>query len=301
MKTAIPVALQTPSVALRSYAPRSFVQRLRLSWSGWLGLCIIVAFVVMALAADWIAPHDPNKLHPAFILAPPNLSFPFGTDHLGRCILSRVIFAARASLGTAALAVTLIMGIGVLVGVISGYVGGLVDGVLMRIVDVLLATPSLILALAIVGMLGTGLRSVIIAVGSVWWVSYARILRGLTLSLRARPYIESARALGVGHARMLSRHILPHIASPLLVLLTLELGQLILALAGLNFLGLGVQPPTPEWGAMLNEGRPYLLSSPQVMIYPGLAIALVVFGFNVLGDGLRDALDPRLKRTLRDR
>jgi peptide/nickel transport system permease protein len=277
---------------------RAFRPRMRLSWSGRLGLGIIVLFVLMALTANWVAPHDPNQLHPAAIQAPPSLRFPFGTDHLGRCMFSRVLFAARISLSAATLAAALIVAVGVVIGLASGYWGGLLDSIAMRLVDVLLAIPSLVLALAIVGTIGTGLSSVILGVVSVWWVSYARIVRSLVLSVRERAFIESARALGANHWRILVRHIWPQVLPPVLILLTLELGQLILALAGLNFLGLGVQPPTSEWGAMLNEGRPYLLTTPRLMLFPGGAIALVVLGFNLLGDGLRDALDPRLGRMV---
>jgi len=165
----------------------------------------------------------------------------------------------------------------------------------MRVVDVLLAFPSLILALAIAGMLGPGLVHVMIGLAAVWWVGYARIVRGLVLSVRERQFVEAAQAVGASHARTLWRHVLPNVMPPVIVLFTLDMGGLILAISGLNFLGLGVQPPWPEWGAMLNEGRPFLFSAARLMIYPGLAISLVVIGLNMLGDALRDVLDPRLR------
>jgi peptide/nickel transport system permease protein len=266
-----------------------------LDWSAWLGVGLVVTCFLAALAAPVLAPNDPTALHPAQALAGPGLRFPLGTDNLGRCMLSRLLYGARYSLGTAALAAVLIMTIGVSLGAISGYYRGFIDSLLMRVVDVLLAFPSLVVALAVAGILGPGIVHAMLGLVSVWWVGYARVMRGLVLAVRERPYVESARTIGASDGRILWRHILPNVVPPVIVLATLEMGQLILALAGLNFLGLGAQPPAAEWGAMLNEGRPFLLIAPQLMIYPGLAISLVVLGFNLLGDGLRDALDPRLR------
>ncbi|HEX2249952.1 MAG TPA: ABC transporter permease subunit, partial [Gemmatimonadales bacterium] len=176
----------------------------------------------------------------------------------------------------------------------AGYYGRLLDEFLMRIVDVLLAFPSLVLALAIAGTLGPGIVNVMIGLICVWWVSYARIVRGMVLALRERHFIEAARCLGAGDGRIILRHIMPNILPSVVILATLEMGELILAISALNFLGLGAQPPTPEWGAMLSDGRPFLLAAPQLMIYPGLAISAAAVGFNLLGDGLRDVLDPHL-------
>jgi peptide/nickel transport system permease protein len=187
------------------------------------------------------------------------------------------------------------MVIGVMVGAVAGYFGGWLDDVLMRIVDILLAFPGLILALAIVGMLGPGIENVVLGFVAVWWVSYARVTRSLVLSLRERDFIEATRSVGASNWRIILRHILPNVLPPVIVLITLEMGRLLLAISGLSFLGLGAQPPTPEWGAMLNAGRRLLQRAPELMIYPGLAISLAVMGFNLLGDGLRDALDPHLK------
>ncbi|MBA3438619.1 MAG: ABC transporter permease subunit [Pyrinomonadaceae bacterium] len=259
------------------------------------GLVIIALLAVLALAAPIIAPHDPAAQHLHERLAAPNLTFPLGTDNLGRCLLSRLLYGARVSLTAATTASVLVLLIGVSVGAIAGYAGGWVDMAIMRLVDLLLAFPLLVLALAITGFIGVGMGSVLVGVMSVWWASYARIVRGLVLSLRERPFVEAARAIGASPARIIIRHLLPNVIPPIIVLATLEMGSLLLVISGLNFLGLGVQPPTPEWGAMLNDGRPFLRSAPQLMIYPGLAISLAVMGFNLLGDGLRDKLDPRLK------
>ncbi len=267
----------------------------RLGWSGRLGLLIIIVFALIGLIGPWLAPHDPAAIDPAHSFAAPSWQHPLGTDNLGRCLLSRLLYGTRLSLGTAVVATLIITTIGVTIGAVSGYYGGWLDGLLMRLVDILLAFPSLIIALAIVGTLGAGIVNAIIGLVCVWWVGYARILRGMVLASRAQPYVEAAHALGAGHGRILWRHILPNVVSPVIVLVTLELGQLILALAGLNFLGLGAQPPTPEWGSMLNAGRPFLQTAPQLMIYPGVTIAIVVLGFNLLGDSLRDLLDPYLR------
>ena len=267
----------------------------RLGWSGGLGLLIIIGFALIGLIGPWLAPHDPAAIDPAHSFAAPSWQHPLGTDNLGRCLLSRLLYGTSLSLGTAVVATLIITTIGVTIGAVSGYYGGWLDGLLMRLVDILLAFPSLIIALAIVGTLGAGIVNAIIGLVCVWWVGYARILRGMVLASRAQPYVEAAHALGAGHGRILWRHILPNVVSPVIVLVTLELGQLILALAGLNFLGLGAQPPTPEWGSMLNAGRPFLQTAPQLMIYPGVTIAIVVLGFNLLGDSLRDLLDPYLR------
>lgn len=295
---ASPLSGPEEDVSLSSNDGHRFWTTWALGWSGWLGLLLILLFALVAVAAPLLAPHDPTELNPAQIQAGPSWEFPLGTDNLGRCLLSRLIYGSRLSLGVAFLASTVIMIIGVTVGAVSGYYGGWVDMLIMRVVDVLLAFPSLVVALAIAGTLGPGILSVMIGLVSVWWVDYARIVRGLVLSVRERSYVEAAGAIGSSHGRILWRHILPNVIPPVIVLVTLELGQLILALAGLNFLGLGAQPPTPEWGSMLNEGRPFLQTEPQLMIYPGVAIALVVLGFNLMGDGLRDALDPYLRRYL---
>lgn len=274
---------------------RSVFGYLRRDRAALAGLIIVVMLVVLALAAPVIAPHDPAAQHPAQRLASTSLAFPLGTDNLGRCLLSRLLYGARVSLATAGAASLIVLLIGVSLGAVAGYAGGWVDIFIMRVVDLLLAFPLLVLALAITGFIGVGMGSVLIGVVSVWWASYARIVRGLVLSLRERPFIEAAQSVGVRPARLIIRHVIPNVISPIIVLATLEMGGLILAISGLSFLGLGAQSPTPEWGSMLNDGRPFLQSAPRLMIYPGLMISFAVLGFNLLGDGLRDALDPRLK------
>ncbi len=258
------------------------------------GLVILTFFALIAAAAPLLAPNDPLTIETDRRLEGPSGDFPLGTDHLGRCVLSRLLYGSRWSLGTVAVASVLIVGVGVTVGAVSGYYRGPVDAVLMRMVDVLLAFPALIPAMAIVGMLGPGMLHVLIATVAVWWAGYARLVRGLTLSLRERQFIEAARALGAGDLRIVSRQLVPNLLPPVLVLASVEMGSLVLTMAGLSFLGLGAQPPTPEWGAMLSDGRGYLLTAPQLMIYPGLAISLAVIGFNLVGEGVRDLLDTRL-------
>jgi peptide/nickel transport system permease protein len=260
------------------------------------GALIVGIIAAAAVAAPWVAPHDPTAVDSRAILAPPSAQHWLGTDNLGRDIFSRLVYGARWSLGAAASAAAAIVLVGITVGVIAGYVGGLVDDLLMRVVDVLLAFPSLVLALAIVGTLGPSLQNVMIGMVAIWWVDYARVMRGLTLGVRDREYVTAAQCAGAAAPWVILRHVMPNVIPSVLVLATLELGGLILAISGLSFLGLGAQPPTPEWGTMLNDGRPFFQRAPQLMIYPGLAITLVVVGCNLLGDGLRDVLDPRLKR-----
>ena len=260
------------------------------------GLVLILIFAAAALAAPLIATHDPTEIDPMAMLAPPSAEHWLGTDNLGRDIFSRLVYGARWSLGASALATLAIVLVGITVGVIAGYFGGLLDDVLMRLVDVLLAFPSLVLALAIVGTLGPSLVNVMIGMVAVWWVDYARVMRGLTVGVREREYVVAARCVGASSRRTIVRHVLPNVVPSMIVLATIELGGLMLAISGLSFLGLGAQPPTPEWGTMLNDGRGFFQRAPQLMLYPGLAITLVVVGCNLLGDGLRDVLDPRLNR-----
>lgn len=258
------------------------------------GLAIVTVCGLVAVFAPWLAPYDPLE-----IAGPgrqgPSAEHLLGTDALGRDFLSRLAHGARLSLGSAFVAAVLVLILGVVFGGSAGYYGGILDAVIMRVVDVILAFPGLILALAVAGLFTPGLMTVMVALVTVWWVSYARILRGLVLSVREREFVKSARVLGAGNARIMLRHVLPHVVPPIIVLITLEMGSLVLAISGLNFLGVGAQPPTPEWGAMLNEGRGYFRSDFRMIVAPGTAITIAVLGFNLLGDGLRDVLDPKTR------
>ncbi|MDQ3642598.1 MAG: ABC transporter permease [Actinomycetota bacterium] len=255
------------------------------------GLVIVAALAVAAVLAPVIAPHDPLKFGPAR-LQPPSWGHLFGTDRLGRDILSRLLFGARLSVGIAIVAALVMLVVGLIVGSVAGLVGGVVDAVLMRVADIALAFPSLIFALAVAGLFKGGITTLVVALVVVQWAGYARLVRGNVLSLREREYVEAARASGASQIRILRRHIWPAVISPLVVLGSLEIASMILAISALSFLGLGVQPPAPEWGAMVNEGRNFLFSAPHAVLFPGLAIGVAAFGFSLLGDSLRDALDP---------
>ena len=264
-----------------------------------IGGVIIVLFFLIALLAPLLAPQPPNALSLKDALTPPCREYTLGTDEFGRSILSRIIFGARVSLNIALIASAVALGIGVPLGALAGYYGGWFDSIVQGLVDLTWAFPTILAALAIMFILGTGLHSVMIAVGVVYWAGYARITRGQFLALREEEYVQAARAVGASNLRIIWRHLLPNSLAPLLVQLSLGMGQVILIEASLSFLGLGAQPPTPSWGAMLSNGRAYLLAAPWLTLFPGLAIMLVVLGFNLMGDGLRDALDPRLSHIKR--
>jgi peptide/nickel transport system permease protein len=293
-----PLATAAAPPAREAWRPRRalLLRRLLKERAAVAGLVVLVVFVGVAVAAPVLAPYDPTQVDARAILAPSSSEHWLGTDNLGRDLLSRLIFGARWTLGTAFVAALCIVFNGVTVGLIAGYFGGLIDDVLMRIVDVLLAFPSLVLALAIVGTLGPSLTNVMIGMVAVWWVDYARVIRGLTVSVREREYVAAAHCCGAPAGHVILRHLLPNVIPSVILLATLEFGALMLAISGLSFLGLGAQPPTPEWGTMLNNGRPFFLRAPELMLYPGLAITLTVVACNLVGDGLRDVLDPRLRR-----
>jgi peptide/nickel transport system permease protein len=259
------------------------------------GLLIVAIVLTVAVAAPLLAPHDPNAQDVLNQFKPPSAQHLLGTDQFGRDELSRIIIGARISVLTSLAVGAAILVIGIVVGTVSGLAGGLLDGAIMRMVDVLLAFPSVLLALAVAGTLGPGLGHLAVAMTLVWWVDYARLVRGLVLGVKEQQYVESARALGVSGRRLALRHVLPNVAPPIIVLATLQTARLLLALAALSFLGLGVAPPTAEWGAMLNDGKNFLDTAPQLMLYPGLAITITALGFNLLGEGLRDVLDPSLR------
>ena len=264
-----------------------------------LGLILVVSLLLAGLVAPWSPLADPTEINLRERLRSPSPEHLLGTDHMGRDTFSRLVHGARATLLAAAATLVLSMTIAVTVGLLSGYYGGWPDTALMWVVDLLLAFPSLILALAVAGALGPGLLNVLLAVGAVWWVGHARIIRGITLGEREMAYVTAARASGASDRRIILRHIAPNILGPIVVLASLDIGWIILGIAGLSFLGLGAQPPTPEWGAMLSDARPHLQTAPHLILLPGAAIFLAVLGFNLLGDGLRDLLDPRIRRLAR--
>ena len=262
-----------------------------------LALAIIALFALGAVLATLIAPYDPLAQDLASRLAPPNAAHWLGTDQLGRDLLSRVLYGARISLVIGVVVVALAGVIGTAVGLVAGYAGGLVDEALMRLTEVFLAFPPLILAMAIAGALGPSLVNAIIAIAAVTWAVYARLARGQVLALRRREFVEAARAIGARRARILLRHLLPNAVAPLLVQASFDMGSAIVSAAGLSFIGFGAQPPTPEWGVMISEGRNFISTQLWLSLFPGLAILLTVGAFNLLGDALRDTLDPRLRRN----
>jgi peptide/nickel transport system permease protein len=256
--------------------------------------CSIVVLVLFAgVAAPWIAPHDPIVQNLSCRLQAPSRSYPLGTDEVGRCILSRILYGARISATVGLGIVGISASIGIILGILAGYAGGLIDGVIMRTVDVLLAFPGLILAIVLAGVMGPGLKGTMLALTLVHWTSYARLTRSEVLRAREEPWVDAARALGANPGRIVGIHILPNILSPIVVMASFGLGHMILAAAAMSFLGLGVQPPDPEWGAMLNRGRDFMRSAPQLMLWPGLAITITVLGFNLFGDALHDAFHAR--------
>ena len=279
--------------ALPSMRRRAW-RRLRTHPSAIAGAAVLGFYVLAAIVAPVVLPFDPLRDHLVDAHLPPSSIHLLGTDQLGRDELARLAYGARYTLTIGFLAVAIGVGVGVPFGAISGYFGGWIDLFTQRVTDVLLAFPNILLALALVATLGPGLRNVIIAVGVSSVPAFVRLVRASTLSLREQPFVEAARALGTSDAVILSRHIVPNALTPVIVQATLQLGFSILVAAGLGFLGLGVQPPTPEWGTMLGEGHNDIFSDPNLATFPGLAIFGAVLGFNLIGDGLRDALDPRL-------
>lgn len=270
-----------------------FTARLWSMPTAMIGLVILAAIVLMALFAPLIAPHDIYAQNLALRLQPASWSHPFGTDELGRDIFSRILFGARITLYIAFLTAAIVGPLGLLVGTVSGYFGGVTDAILMRIVDVFLAFPSLILALAFVAALGPSIENAIIAIALASWAPIARLARAETLSIRNADFITAARLQGAGPLRIILSDIVPICLPSVLIRLTLNMAAIILTAAGLGFLGLGAQPPSPEWGAMLSTGRQFVLTHWWIATPPGVMILLTSLGFNLLGDGLRDTLDPR--------
>lgn len=261
------------------------------------GLVLIALLLLVAIFAPILAPHDPSTIFYDAVLAPVGTpDHLLGTDTVGRDLFSRILYGARVSVVVGAIAVGISMSLGVTVGLIAGFHGGWVDSVLMRIVDIFLAFPVILLAIAIMGALGPSLINVLIALGIVGWAQYARLVRGEVLSVKEREFVEAGRAIGASSLRLMAVYVLPNVIAPVIVVATFGMATAILAEASLSFLGLGIQPPTPSWGSILADGRTLMRQAPHVTIFPGLAIALTILGLNFLGDGLRDALDPRLRQ-----
>ena len=260
------------------------------------GLALLIAFTFLALFAPVLSPEDPIHQNISASLTPPGADFLLGTDKLGRDILSRILFGARISLFVGLAVVAGAGFFGSLVGLFAGYARGWADEVLMRVTDIFFAFPSLILAMAIAGALGPSLRNALIAVAVVSWPVYARLIRGQVLVLREQEFVQAAKAIGVSDTRIVLRHLLPNTLAPLLVQASFDMGAVILSVAGLSFIGFGAQPPTPEWGVMISEGRNYITTQWWLTAVPAAAILLLVAAFNLIGDGLRDLLDPRLRK-----
>ncbi|MBI3975746.1 MAG: ABC transporter permease [Armatimonadetes bacterium] len=259
------------------------------------GLLIIGLLLLVALIAPWLSPYDPIQTNVPRRLEAPSGEHLFGTDQLGRDILSRILYGSRISLRIAVLTAVIATLLGAPLGLISGYFRGRVDDLLMRLTDMFMAFPRLILAMAIAAALSPTLENVIIAISLAAWPAYARLARSVTLGLREENFVEAARALGASPLRILGRHVAPGVISPVVIQVSLDMGGIILTAAGLGFIGFGAQPPTPEWGVMISEGRTYITDQWWVSTFPGIAISLFVMGFNLLGDGIRDILDPRLR------
>lgn len=261
------------------------------------GLIIIFSLVTTAILAPYIAPYDPLEQDYMQMLLAPSLEHPLGTDRLGRDLLSRVIFGSRYAL-MVGLGIVLIQSVvGITLGLLAGYQGGIIDATIMRLVDIMLSMPIVVLGLAVAGVLGGGLLNVIIAIGLIGWRGYTRLIRGEVMSVKENDYIEASRASGASDTRIVLHHIFPNTAASIIVYATLQIPNAILISAALSFLGIGAQPPVPEWGLILSTGRDYLSTAWWIATFPGLAIMLTVLGFNFVGDGLRDALDPKLKKT----
>jgi peptide/nickel transport system permease protein len=279
---------------------RKILRKLRENKGAMFGLVMVLAVIISAVFAPFLSPHDPILQDVEKRLIPPvwqtegETNYLLGTDHLGRDIVSRLIYGARISIVVSVSAVVFSAILGTIIGLLSGFYGGNVDNIFMRIADVQLAFPFILLAIAIIAVLGPNLQNIIIVMGITGWVIYARVVRAEVLSLREKEFITSVRALGGSNGRIIFKHLLPNVVAPIIVIITLEMARMIIMEAALSFLGLGIQPPTPTWGGMLADGRVYLATSWWLATFPGLVIMLVVLGINLLGNWLRDILDPRL-------
>lgn len=249
---------------------------------------ILAVLFLLSIMAPWIAPHDPVQVNLAIKLQSPSWDYPLGTDQLGRCNLSRLLYGSRISLGFASLIFISSLLIGLLIGTFAGYKGGIIDQVLMRFCEGVMAFPTLVLVLGLVGIFGPGLPQVILAMIMVQWVYYARMFRGMVVSLRERNFITAAKISGSSQWTIIRRHVVPNVLPPIVVMGTLEIGWAIMDIAAMSFLGLGVQPPSPEWGSMIHEGKSYIRSNPELMLYPGIMILIIVVTFNILGEALSE-------------
>ncbi|MCK6077740.1 nickel transporter permease [Paenibacillus silvae] len=256
-------------------------------------LSLTAGWIILAIVGPLFAPHDPLAANFTQVLQPSSPEYPLGTDQLGRCVLSRLLYGARTSLLLTFMMIGIVFTLGVVIGAIAGFARGVTDTIMMRLCDTLMAFPGLIFAIAVVGMLGPGLFNTVAALSVVWWAKYARMARSLVISLQQKEFVTTAAFSGARKIQIIGRTILPNMLSPLIVMAMMDVGGMMLSISGLSFLGLGAQPPDPEWGAMLNEGRRYLQTAPWLLIYPGLAIFSTVIIFNLLGDSLRDVLDPK--------
>jgi peptide/nickel transport system permease protein len=274
---------------------RGFVRRFSRNWIGLAGAAIVLLCIAMAVLAPLLAPYGPEETHPNWKLFAPNEYFLFGTDEFGRDILSRVIFGARISLEVGLISVSLALALGACAGLMAGFFGGWADGLTMRCMDVLFAFPAILLAIGIMAVLGTGIANAMLAIGIVYAPSFARLARASVLSLKEMEFVQAARVLGLGDLAILVRHVVPNVLGPMIVQTSFSLSTAILTEASLSFLGLGTPPSIPSWGSMLSSSRRYVELDPWPAIFPGLAIMLLVLGFNLFGDGLRDVLDPRLR------
>jgi peptide/nickel transport system permease protein len=296
---AVPAAARATTARRREWLVT--VSRLIRRRTALFGVVVVALVIATALAAPWISPFDPvgqdigNRLKPPGWRDGAGHVHPLGTDHLGRDLLARVIYGAQPALLVASAAVLISGVLGMVIGLVGGYFGGRVDDVLMRLADVQLAFPFILLAIAVIGVLGPSLPTIIVVIGVSSWVVYARVVRGAVLTLREREFVQAAQALGGGDGRIVTRHILPNAFAPWLVVASLDMARVIVIESALSFLGLGVQPPAPTWGGMLADGRVYITTAWWLATFPGLAILVTVLGINLFGDGLRDTLDPRLK------
>lgn len=296
--TATPTAIDT-SIDVSSIKKETLLQQ---TWNGlkknrlaMVGLFLIILLLFVTIFADFIAPYDVDDQDLTRAYTAPCKEFIFGTDDFGRDIFSRIVYGSRYSLMIGAVAATLSAVIGMLIGSLAGFYGGKTDNILMRFIDIMLAIPSTLLGISIVAALGNGIRNVIIAVAIGAVPAYARIVRASILSVKEQEYIEAARSIGASDFRIIMHHILPNCLAPIIVQITMSVAKAILEASALSFIGLGVQPPSAEWGAMLSAGRAYIRKAWWIVTFPGLAIATLIFGLNLFGDGLRDALDPKLK------